>query len=56
MDCPTEERLIRDALGRQPAVESLDFNLMQRLLRVQHRFDGALEPHHGGHQVAGHDA
>lgn len=43
MDCPTEERLIRDALGRQPAVESLEFNLMQRLLRVQHRFD-SVEP------------
>ncbi len=43
MDCPTEERLLRDALGRVPAVESLDFNLMQRLLRVQHRFDN-IEP------------
>ncbi|MFJ3260441.1 heavy metal translocating P-type ATPase [Pseudomonas sp. NPDC086581] len=39
MDCPTEERLLRDALGRVSAVEDLDFNLMQRLLRVQHRFD-----------------
>lgn len=39
MDCPTEERLLRDALGRVAAVEDLDFNLMQRLLRVQHRFD-----------------
>ncbi|QJP12119.1 MULTISPECIES: heavy metal translocating P-type ATPase [Pseudomonas] len=43
MDCPTEERLLRDALGRVPAVEDLDFNLMQRLLRVQHRFD-SIEP------------
>lgn len=43
MDCPTEERLLRDALGRVPAVENLDFNLMQRLLRVQHRFD-SIEP------------
>ncbi|AYF90379.1 heavy metal translocating P-type ATPase [Pseudomonas sp. DY-1] len=39
MDCPTEERLIRDALGKVPAVEALEFNLMQRLLRVRHRFD-----------------
>ncbi|MBB4866382.1 Cd2+/Zn2+-exporting ATPase [Pseudomonas nitritireducens] len=43
MDCPTEERLLRDALGRVSAVEDLDFNLMQRVLRVQHRFDG-IEP------------
>ncbi|WEX00699.1 heavy metal translocating P-type ATPase [Pseudomonas nitroreducens] len=43
MDCPTEERLLRDALGRVPTVEDLDFNLMQRLLRVQHRFD-SIEP------------
>ena len=41
MDCPTEERLLRDALGRVPAVEDLDFNLMQRLLRKP-RF---LQPH-----------
>ncbi|MBO3274801.1 heavy metal translocating P-type ATPase [Pseudomonas schmalbachii] len=39
MDCPTEERLLRDALGKLPAVENLEFNLMQRLLRVQHRFE-----------------
>ena len=43
MDCPTEERLLRDALARVSAVEDLDFNLMQRLLRVQHRFD-SIEP------------
>ncbi|MFC5698256.1 heavy metal translocating P-type ATPase [Pseudomonas sp. GCM10022186] len=43
MDCPTEERLIRDALGKVPAIEALEFNLMQRLLRVRHRFDD-LEP------------
>ncbi|MFZ5957348.1 heavy metal translocating P-type ATPase [Pseudomonas knackmussii] len=43
MDCPTEERLLRDALGKVPAVEQLEFNLMQRLLKVQHRFDN-LEP------------
>ncbi|MCY1481998.1 Cadmium-transporting ATPase [compost metagenome] len=43
MDCPTEERLLRDALGKVPAVENLEFNLMQRLLRVQHRFE-SIEP------------
>ncbi|QEY64633.1 heavy metal translocating P-type ATPase [Metapseudomonas lalkuanensis] len=39
MDCPTEERLIRDALGKVQAIEALEFNLMQRLLRVRHRFE-----------------
>ncbi|BAU76258.1 heavy metal translocating P-type ATPase [Metapseudomonas furukawaii] len=39
MDCPTEERLIRNALGKVPAIEALEFNLMQRLLRVRHRFE-----------------
>ncbi|MGA4637274.1 heavy metal translocating P-type ATPase [Pseudomonas solani] len=38
MDCPTEERLLRDALGKVAAVEALEFNLMQRVLKVQHRF------------------
>ncbi|WP_322999919.1 heavy metal translocating P-type ATPase [Castellaniella sp.] len=36
MDCPTEEALIRQALGRQPGVRDLDFNLMQRVLTVVH--------------------
>ena len=50
MDCPTEERLIRDALGKVQAIEALEFNLMQRLLRVRHRFD---DGHRGtvGHPV-----
>ena len=38
MDCPTEERLLRDALGKLKEVEALEFNLIQRVLRVQHRF------------------
>ncbi|MEN0106742.1 MAG: heavy metal translocating P-type ATPase [Pseudomonas sp.] len=38
MDCPTEERLLRDALGKLQEVEALEFNLIQRVLRVQHRF------------------
>lgn len=38
MDCPTEERLLRDALGKVAAIEALEFNLMQRVLKVQHRF------------------
>ncbi|KAB0601760.1 cation transporter, partial [Castellaniella defragrans] len=42
MDCPTEEALIRKALSALPAVRSLDFNLMRRVLTVVHAPD-ALE-------------
>ncbi|MGF6965815.1 Cd2+/Zn2+-exporting ATPase [Paraburkholderia sp. WC7.3g] len=42
MDCPTEEALIRKKLGRTPAVRSMDFNLMQRVLTVVHA-PGALD-------------
>jgi Zn2+/Cd2+-exporting ATPase len=37
MDCPTEEKLIRDRLGQMAGVESLQFNLMRRELTVGHR-------------------
>ncbi len=37
MDCPTEEALIRGKLSGLPAVSGLDFNLMQRTLRVSHK-------------------
>lgn len=36
MDCPTEERLIRDRLARNPHVSALHFNLLERLLQVHH--------------------
>ncbi|MCU6435296.1 heavy metal translocating P-type ATPase [Undibacterium sp. Jales W-56] len=36
MDCPNEEALIRDKLGRIEGVQSLDFNLMLRTLKVIH--------------------
>jgi len=36
MDCPTEEGLIRKALQGLPGVLALDFNLMQRTLKVSH--------------------
>ena len=36
MDCPVEERLIRSKLGGMPGVFALDFNLMQRVLKVRH--------------------
>ena len=40
MDCPTEEALIRKKLGGMGEVQSLEFNLMQRVLTVVHRAGG----------------
>lgn len=37
MDCPTEERLIRNQLEAMPGIIRLDFNLLQRELTVHHR-------------------
>lgn len=37
MDCPTEEKLIRNKLEGIPGIEELRFNLMQRELTVLHR-------------------
>ncbi|SBP89125.1 heavy metal translocating P-type ATPase [Thiomonas delicata] len=39
MDCPTEERLIRNKLEGMPGVVQLDFNLLQRELTVYHRLE-----------------
>ena len=36
MDCPVEENLIRSKLNGMPGVLGLEFNLMQRTLRVRH--------------------
>lgn len=36
MDCPTEERLIRNKLTGLAGIESMDFNLMQRTLTLSH--------------------
>ncbi|MBB5142177.1 heavy metal translocating P-type ATPase [Desulfovibrio intestinalis] len=36
MDCPVEENLIRAKLNGMPGVLGLEFNLMQRTLRVRH--------------------
>ncbi|MDQ7990011.1 MAG: heavy metal translocating P-type ATPase [Candidatus Dactylopiibacterium sp.] len=36
MDCPTEEGLLRTALGGMASVRALEFNLMQRVLTVTH--------------------
>ncbi|EKD96803.1 MAG: hypothetical protein ACD_23C01248G0003, partial [uncultured bacterium] len=43
MDCPTEEALIRDRLGKVSGVDKLGFNLMQRVLTVDHNLP-TLEP------------
>ena len=42
MDCPTEERLIRNKLEPMPGIARLDFNLLDRELTVYHRLD---DPH-----------
>jgi Cd2+/Zn2+-exporting ATPase len=39
MDCPTEERLIRNKLDGMIGVVRLDFNLMNRVLTVHHQRD-----------------
>lgn len=39
MDCPTEERLIRNMLEGIPGIVRLDFNLMNRVLSVHHRLE-----------------
>lgn len=39
MDCPTEEQIIRNRLGRVKGVVSLQFDLMQRRLQVEHELD-----------------
>ncbi len=36
MDCPTEEALIRKRLGKVDGIHGLDFDLMNRRLKVQH--------------------
>ena len=39
MDCPTEEGLIRSRLGHMPAVQHMEFNLIQRILTIMHEPD-----------------
>ena len=43
MDCPTEEKLLRNRLGTIPGVDRLDFDLMARRLTVTHQLDGDAE-------------
>lgn len=37
MDCPTEEKLIREQLNNMDGIAAMQFNLIQRELTVQHR-------------------
>lgn len=41
MDCPTEERLIRNRLEPMSGIDRLEFNLLDRELSVYHRLDDA---------------
>lgn len=43
MDCPTEERLIRNRLEKIPGVDALQFNLIERELTVRHSLDNDAE-------------
>jgi len=40
MDCPTEEALIRDKLGKLDGIHRLEFNLIHRKLTVAHSLPG----------------
>lgn len=43
MDCPTEQTLIQDKLGKLAGVEQLEFNLINRILGVRHTLDGTAQ-------------
>lgn len=43
MDCPTEQSLIQDKLGKLAGVEQLEFNLINRVLGVHHTLNGTAE-------------
>lgn len=40
MDCPTEQTLIQDKLGKLAGIEQLEFNLINRVLGVRHTLGG----------------
>ena len=40
MDCPTEQTLIQDKLGKLAGIEQLEFNLINRVLGVRHTLNG----------------
>ena len=43
MDCPTEQTLIQDKLGKLAGIEQLEFNLINRVLGVRHTLAGTAE-------------
>lgn len=43
MDCPTEQTLIQDKLGKLAGIEQLEFNLINRVLGVHHTLAGTAE-------------
>lgn len=63
MDCAVEEQLIRNRLGRESEIDSMDFDLMNRKLTVSHSFESdqpirkalkeiGMEPSTGGDEEA----
>ncbi|MFJ4154251.1 heavy metal translocating P-type ATPase [Pseudomonas sp. NPDC089752] len=43
MNCPTEQTLIQDKLGKLAGIEQLEFNLINRVLGVRHTLAGTVE-------------
>ncbi|MNR76020.1 putative cadmium-transporting ATPase [compost metagenome] len=43
MDCPTEEKLIRDRFNKMAGIVGMEFNLMQRELTVHHNLPSVAE-------------
>lgn len=43
MDCPTEQTLIQDKLGKLAGIEQLEFNLINRVLGVRHTLEATAE-------------
>ncbi len=43
MDCPTEQTLIQDKLGKLSGIEQLEFNLINRVLGVRHTLGDTAE-------------
>lgn len=43
MDCPTEEKLIRDRFNKMAGIVAMEFNLMQRELTVHHNLPSVAE-------------
>jgi Cd2+/Zn2+-exporting ATPase len=59
MDCPTEQTLIQNKLGKLAGVQQLEFNLINRVLGVTHNLPDtapiieAITPGHAGRAAGG---